>query len=154
MSKKTIYLYFSGKEEIASFVVEGMLERMLQCISSPSFHPGSPLQVLKETLYYVKNEINRLGPLFLEDIEKYLPDVKCRVEGFRNEFRKFIERLLEEAQNQGVMKDISPHLAAIIFMKSLQALSEDVEFLAQNGYSRMDIFEAFVSIFCSGIEKI
>lgn len=154
MSKKTIYLYFSGKEEIASSVVVGMLERMYQSISESADPQTNPLRVLKETLYYVKNEMNRMGPLFLEDIVKYLPDLKCRIDQFRNEFKNFIEELLEEAHRQGLTKDIPPHLATIIFMKSLQSLSEDVNFLAQHGYSRMDIFEAFVSIFCSGIEKM
>lgn len=153
ISKKTIYQYFSGKEEIASSVVTGMLERMHKAIAMPVYPQTNPLRFLKETLHYVKNEMNRLGPLFLEDIVKYLPQLKIQIDRFRNEFKQFIERLLEEAQDQGLTKDISPHLATIIFMKSLQSLSEDVNFLAQHGYSRMDIFEAFVSIFCSGIEK-
>lgn len=152
MSKKTIYLYFSGKEEIAEAVVKRGMGRITQTVDLSDLQSANPLQVLRDTLVQVKEEIVRFGPLFLEDVQKYLPDLWNQIETFRAEKIQFIERLLRRAQEEGLVKGVDPHLAMIIFLETVKTLVRP-DTQSRHGYSMMEVLETLIAIFCSGLAE-
>ena len=150
MSKKTIYQYFSGKEEIAAAVIEGALARVNEIIDMAESQQSDPLHALQDALIQVKDQITLLGPLFLEDVQKFLPDLWQRIEQLRAEKIKFIERLLQRAQDAGLVKDIEPRLAMVIFFEAGQALIRP-DSLSRHGFSMVDVLDALIKIFYTGI---
>ncbi|WP_274650603.1 TetR/AcrR family transcriptional regulator [Paenibacillus humicola] len=150
MSKKTIYQYFSGKEEIAAAVIEDTLSRIDAAIRLSEYESEQPLQALRHALEQVKKQIAGLSPLFLEDVQKLLPGLWQRIEQFRAGKIGFIERLLQRAQEAGLAKDISPRLAMVIFLEATQALVKP-DALARHGFPMTDVLDALVDIFCTGV---
>lgn len=150
MSKKTIYQYFYSKEEIATAVVEEAMQKMDQAFHISELPKADPLLAVKKMLLLAKDESMRLGPLFLMDIEKYLPDLAYRYKQFRNEKKNMIKQLLRNAQQMGLVRDIPIELSTEILSVSLKALVKS-EFFSQYGYSISDVLDLFLDIFCKGI---
>jgi AcrR family transcriptional regulator len=150
MSKKTIYQYFSGKEEIASAVVDITINKIAEIKNKSELDQLNPLLTLKEILLNTEPESVKLKPLFLMDIQKYLPELADKYNEFRNEGKKLIERLLKRSQDTELIKDIPINLVIEILHESLHALVKS-EFLSQHVYSANDVKNTFIDIFFSGI---
>jgi AcrR family transcriptional regulator len=152
MSKKTIYQYFAGKEEIAVAVVEGLMGRITQTVAQSELDPSDPIVVLRQTVEQVKHHVLKLGPLFLEDIKKYLPDLWLRIEQFRSEKLLFIERFLERAHEEGLTQDISPRLTTLIFMESVRSVVQP-DSIAKYGVPMPEVIDTLLNLFWNGIMK-
>lgn len=150
MSKKTIYQYFEGKEQIAEAVVEESIKKITEIMQRSGLHGDNPLAAFKEVFINADDEYFRLGPLFLADIQKFLPGPAEKYKQFRREGKKLLENLLIKAQENGLIKDIPVSLAMEILHESLGALSKP-EFLSCQRFSKTDILTAFLDIFISGI---
>lgn len=150
MSKKTIYQYFNGKEEIAASVMKSAMER----ISEKFEGLGSgedPILELRSTLMQVKDEVVRLSPLFLEDIQKFLPELWQSVKEFRAQKIMKMENSIRAAQQMGVATGIDAHLATVIFLEAVQALVTP-EFISRHGFSLNETVDALMNIFVSGVK--
>ena len=150
MSKKTVYQYFSSKEEIATAVVEETMDKVYQVLHMPDLASSDPLSAIQEILVHVKDDTKRFGPLFLLDIEKYLPDLSIRFNQFRKEKDQHIEQLLQQAQAMGLVKDIPLPLAIQVLKVSLKAIVQS-QLSPQNRFSTEDMVDLFLHIFCNGI---
>jgi AcrR family transcriptional regulator len=152
ISKKTIYQYFTSKEEIATAVVEETMESLdeiqVQFINMAKESQSDPLFLIKEILIHAKNESMRFGPLFKMDMEKYLPDLANKFKQFRIESKQNIERLLQRAQEIGLLKDIPINLAMEILSVCLKAI---VQLENRDRFSTEDALDLFLDIFCNGI---
>lgn len=151
MSKKTIYQYFSGKEEIATAVVEECMRRLDEVAKITDMPDLDPQDAIKEILMRSKEETLRLGPLFLMDIEKYLPELANRYNTFRNEKKQIINELLKKAQNMDLIKDIPTPLVTEILSVCLKSLARSDSF-SQLGYSTSYVLDMFLDIFGKGIQ--
>jgi AcrR family transcriptional regulator len=153
MSKKTIYQYFSGKEEIASEVMEHVMGRIVEKFDRlEKSGPGeNPLAEIRETFKQVKAEIARVSPLFREDIRKLLPQLNQRIKDVRAERIRKIEFCIRAAQQKGLAKaTIDARLATLVLLASLQGLSSSSD-LFQQEFSKFDALDAVIEIFVSGI---
>lgn len=150
MSKKTIYQYFDGKEEIATAVVESTINKITLFKDNCKETQSDPLLAIKELLLYVQNESLRFGPLFIMDIQKYLPGLAERYNNFRKEGKATIKQYLESAQNMGLIKDIPIKLAMEILHESIRAVIKP-EFLSHNNFAMNEVLNTFIDIFISGI---
>jgi AcrR family transcriptional regulator len=149
MSKKTIYQYFSGKEEIATAVIETVMGRIAEKFDR--LKPGpDPIAELRSTLEQVKAEVVRMNPLFLEDIQKFLPDVWQRVREFRAQKIMQIEYSIRAAQQLGIATEVNARLATVIFLETIQSLIRP-ESLSRHGFSANEAMDALINIFIAGI---
>lgn len=151
MSKKTIYQYFSSKEEIATSVVEECMRRLDEVSKVTDIPDLDPQDAIKEILMHTKEETLRLGPLFLMDMEKYLPELANRYKTFRSEKKQLINELLERAQHMDLIKDIPTPLVTEILSVCLKSLARSDSF-SQLGYSTSYVLDVFLDIFGKGIE--
>jgi AcrR family transcriptional regulator len=152
MSKKTIYQYFHGKEEIATAVVEATLKNISKLKDIPALNQSNPLQTLREILMKADHESLRFGPLFLMDMAKYLPALSDSYNRVRDDGKQIIKSLFLAAQELGHIKqDIPIDLLMEIFHEALRALVKP-EFLLQHNYSMNDVRDTFVDIFFKGIK--
>ncbi|GMA64297.1 TetR/AcrR family transcriptional regulator [Alicyclobacillus fastidiosus] len=85
MSKKTIYQYFSGKEEIASAVIETVMGRVSEKFDRLEEPSEDPLGQIRLAFEQVKAEVARVSPLLQEDIRKLLPQGHQRIKEIRAE---------------------------------------------------------------------
>jgi AcrR family transcriptional regulator len=150
MSKKTIYQYFSGKEAIASAVMDQVMERIAEKFDRLDEPGTDPLAEIRLTFEQVKAEIARISPLFREDIRRLLPQVHQRLKEMRAEKIKKVEHCIRVAQQKGLAKKtIDARLATLALLEALQGLSDSD--LSRQGYSKFDAMDTVIDIFISGI---
>jgi AcrR family transcriptional regulator len=150
MSKKTLYLYFSGKEEIAEAVLDQTMQAIAVKIANVTNREGNPIQIFQETFLAIKHEIMKLNPLFLDDVQKYIPNLWGKVEDFRGHQLTFIEGLLTKAQQAGLIREVNPHLMTVIMMESIQHFVRP-DFAAKHGFSIIDIANTLFMLFVESI---
>ncbi|WP_165452497.1 TetR/AcrR family transcriptional regulator [Paenibacillus thalictri] len=152
MSKKTIYQYFNGKEEIAAAVVDNAFFQISDTIESVESQQADPLYLLQMALTQIRDHIVRLGPFFIEDLDKYLPDLWSRIELYRAEKIRFVERLIRRAQEDGLITNVDPRIVMVIFLETVQALVKP-EALRKHGLPLADLLDTLIVIFCSGLQE-
>ncbi|MDR6999622.1 TetR/AcrR family transcriptional regulator [Neobacillus niacini] len=153
MSKKTIYQYFSGKEEIATSVIETVFRRISVQFDTLKQDDDHPIAELCASLEQVKTEVARLHPLFLEDIQKLLPDLWQKVEEFRAQRILQIESSIKEAQKMGAATDVDARLATVIFLETVQSLIRP-DTLSRHGFTASEALGALIDIFIKGITQV
>ncbi|NOU93696.1 TetR family transcriptional regulator [Paenibacillus sp. LMG 31456] len=151
MSKKTLYVYFSGKEEIAEEVLKQTMQVIAFKVTETTGRQGNPLLVLGEVFAAIKQELIKLNPVFLEDIQKYMPALWKRVEDFRADQLKFIEGLLNQAQQTGLIRDMNPKLVSSIMMQSIQTFVRP-DFASKHGVALVDVADTLFSLFTTGLQ--
>jgi AcrR family transcriptional regulator len=150
MSKKTLYVYFSGKEQIAAAVLENTMAAISARIDESTRQAGDPLHLLRDTLYGVKQELVKLNPMFLEDIQKYIPELWERIEAFRTGQLTFIEKLLVQAQQAGLIRNVDPRVAAVLMSESVQTFLRP-DFASKYGFTTIDVAETLLVMFTEGL---
>ncbi|GLG01202.1 putative transcriptional regulatory protein TetR [Alicyclobacillus hesperidum subsp. aegles] len=149
MSKKTIYQYFSGKEEIASSVIDEVMGRV--SAKFDRMEPGSdPIANIRSTFDQVKAEVSRISPLFQDDIRKLLPQVHQRLREMRAEKFAKIEDCIRVAQQMGQVKtSIDAHVVTIVFLEAMQGFSRSEA--ERHGISKLQAVDVLIDIFLAGI---
>ncbi|MFN3534488.1 MAG: TetR/AcrR family transcriptional regulator, partial [Desulfatiglandales bacterium] len=75
ISKKTLYNYFSSKEELAEEFLKDFFQRLREVSDRAAAEEEDPQKRLWIKLNTVKEEYLKINPLFFEDIQKYAPSV-------------------------------------------------------------------------------
>ncbi|WP_248929828.1 TetR/AcrR family transcriptional regulator [Paenibacillus hamazuiensis] len=150
MSKKTLYQYFGGKEEIAEAVMGQTMKAIADVVAESAKQGGDPLRVLQETFGGIRNEITKLSPLFLEDLQKFVPGLWEQVEAFRARQMVFIEELLVKAKEAGSIRDVNPRLAAAIMMETIQRMARP-DFAARQGVTMSEVADTLFVLFIEGL---
>jgi AcrR family transcriptional regulator len=145
MSKKTIYQAFASKEEIAEAVVEETMERIDQATAQSKFPASEPLAAIKGMLIYSQDEQYRFGPMFLMDIEKYLPELAKKYKRFREGKKRSVEQLLSNGKQIGAVRE------DVRIPDAVEVLSICLKALARGGSANTKAIDLFLTIFCSGI---
>lgn len=125
ISKKTLYKFFSSKEELLRSVLQtithetaGHLEGIIQ---DESMEFVEKLQAL---LRFLGKQFTRIGRPFMEDLQKSTPELWEEVESFRHEklllnFRK----LFEEGMKKGKIRpDLDPEFLTLIYTSTIESV--------------------------------
>lgn len=151
MSKKTIYQYFSGKEEIAGEFLMSIMGRIAgKAVTLDKSY--DPVTRLRHILRQVKEELTQVNPLFFEDIQKHAPDLWEKYERLREQKILLMEELVMKGQETGLLKEINPKLTVLIFLSAVKALNRP-DVMTRYGFSMEEVFEAIIEIFLTGIKK-
>ncbi|ULL13083.1 TetR/AcrR family transcriptional regulator [Paenibacillus sp. H1-7] len=152
MSKKTLYLYFSGKEQIAEAVMELTMKAIAAAIAEVRRQEADAVTMIGLVFAAIKQEIVKLNPLFLEDIQKFIPGLWERIEAFRVKQLSFLEELITQAQQDGLIRDLNPRLATVIMLESIRHFARP-DFAAKHGVGMVDVGNTLFTMFIEGIRK-
>lgn len=151
MSKKTIYQYFSGKEEIAGEFLMSIMGRIAgKAVTLDK--SCDPVTRLRRILRQVKEELTQVNPLFFEDIQKHAPDLWEKYERLREQKILLMEELVMKGQETGLLKEINPKLTVLIYLSAVKALNRP-DVMTRYGFSMEEVFEAIIEIFLTGIKR-
>lgn len=133
MSKKTLYQFYSGKQELLEAIIKdfetlvsGKIEDILED-SSLAF-----TEKLKSFLSYLGEAMNHISNVLLQDIQVHLPELWKRLEEYKRvaAFNRF-DRLIAEGVKQGyVRKDIDRPVIIALYSCAIEYLLDPV-FLEQ-----------------------
>jgi AcrR family transcriptional regulator len=153
MSKKTLYVYFGGKEMIAREVLAGTMESIAAAIARVTNREGEDaVKLFYETIDAIKKEIMKLSPLFIEDVQTFIPDLWETIEKFRANQMAFIENLLSKGQQEGVVRAGDTRLMAVMITESVRHMARP-DMAAKFGYSLADGAETLFRMFIDGIRS-
>ncbi|MBU4533684.1 MAG: TetR/AcrR family transcriptional regulator [Eubacteriales bacterium] len=152
MSKKTIYQYFAGKEAIAEEYLQRLMHRVT-ARTEPLLTGDYSLDIqLEQVFSEVWEELLRFNPLFLDDIKRYAPELWKKVERYRDGRIMLLENLIRKGQTAGDIRDLDPRLAVLIYLSAVRAINQP-DVMAKYGMSPIDVYDAIVEVFLSGIKK-
>ncbi len=131
MSKKTLYQYFAGKEELLSAVVTRMHEDTATEIERIAENNNIDfIQRLNGALNALSDFQARMTPHFLADLAKHAPQV-CKVSNDikRDRIHTVMSNLVAEGIKKGVFRDdIDQELVVLIYGGALQYLLQPETF--------------------------
>ncbi|WP_198851759.1 TetR/AcrR family transcriptional regulator [Alicyclobacillus sp. SO9] len=150
MSKKTLYLEFSGKAEIADEIVERMFGRIQHAIDESDFE-DEPVQNLKVLIERIKDEVSHMQPIFFRDIQKDLPDLWHRITEFRaKRILAVTQTSIEKAQELGEIRALDARLTALILLEAVQSVVRP-EFLSRYQYGTREVLDTLLNVFFHGV---
>lgn len=155
MSKKTLYLYFPGKEELLAAVVTRLHEDTATEIETIVHRQDLDFkQKLRFALDSLSAYHGRMTPYFLADMEKHAPDVcKASNDIKRDRIRAIMTSLVEQGIRDGIFRDdIDQELIVLIYAGALQHLLRPDTF-NRLGLTVADIHKTIGSVIIEGIMK-
>ena len=155
MSKKTLYQYFPGKEELLSAVVSKMHEDAATEIESIVGRNDTDFtKRFREALDALSAFHAKMSPYFISDMEKHAPEV-CRVSNDfkRDRIRTIMSKLVAEGIQKGVFRnDIDQELIVLIYAGALQHLLRPETFNRLN-LSVSQVHQIIGSVITEGIGR-
>ena len=153
MSKKTLYKFFPGKEQLLKEMVNDMKCKFEDYVQELwGNNKMSFIEKLKNLMNYISNQPSAFrGPLSI-DLQKNFPLLWEEINESRktHSLHKF-NLLLSEGIGKGVFrKDIDQQIVVLLFMNAVQGiLNPDV--LSQLPYTANQVFESIIRILMEGI---
>ena len=153
MSKKTLYLYFASKDEIAQAVIEATLQSISNHVNAASSAEANPLAALQETLLRVKEETLQLSPLFLGDIQKSVPHLWDYIVRIRSEKVKFVIEMLHKAKQMGqIRSSLNPEMVTVLLMETIQSVIRP-DVWSKHGFALDELWDTVFTVFFYGISN-
>ncbi|MCH7409410.1 TetR/AcrR family transcriptional regulator [Belliella sp. DSM 111904] len=161
MSKKTLYKYFPGKQELlaASFdLLKNRLSLKVETILENRYLPF--MAKLKSFLTVVANDLAPINPELLQDLRDHVPEVWGELQDYvRDSAYLRFQRLIEEGIAKGyVLQGLNKTLIVLVYASAIQNLI-DPKFLAQfprqmrenMNLGTSEIFDQAIQIIYQGI---
>ncbi len=145
MSKKTLYKYFSNKEELFRAGIHQTMTRVSNSIEAILRENKPFAEKIAQLTMTVGNEVVKITRPAQMDAMRSLPHIWKEVEDFRREqiYQKF-GRLIRQGREENVFrKDVNDEVLLLMLLNSAQGIVQP-EVLAQHSFS---VQEAMRSIF-------
>jgi len=124
ISKKTLYNYFSSKEELMDEVVEHLLSNLRTELEQLLMKEIEFDSKLKEVVNVVSQTLAKLNNHFLEDIRRKLPKTWFNLVYHKDEIvKRYFGKLIDEGMASGyVRKDVNKDIALLMMIISIEYL--------------------------------
>lgn len=125
MSKKTLYLYFPGKDAIITAIIDGMAalmeERIHAMLSNSSLSCPERLCFMIET---VGTAMGRISPTMMRDLQQRAPEAYLRIDEIRRRnIPRFFGRIIRDGIADGTIRgDIDPMFATEFWLQSMRGM--------------------------------
>ena len=151
ISKKTIYKYFSSKEELLYDLIKNFLLTCRNDIDLVVNSRQNAVYKVVAILDTIKRICMHFSDKWLQDIRIAHPSVWKTIEDFRsqmiiNNFSKIFSQGIQE----GYIIDVPPPIALTIFVSSIRSIVNPA-FILDNSFSVKEAIDHTFKIFFSGI---
>lgn len=125
MSKKTLYVYFRGKDELVRAIFDGFGGEIRAAAEKLLADRGlSFAEKLREFAGEVMARLGQVRPEILADLQQSAPELHRHIEQLREKHLPYIfGRFVEEGQSNGAVRDdVSPVFAGEFYLQAMQGL--------------------------------
>ena len=153
MSKKTIYKYFSSKDEIISAITHEKLNDIhAHCNHIHNDATIEFLERIKCVTHYISKEMQAMKPSFYTDIQKTMPQLWKEINAFRYEkVIKDFRTTIREGIELGVFrKDINVEVLVLMYANAMESIVNP-ETLSTLPLTASQAYDAIVDIVFGGI---
>lgn len=152
MSKRTIYRYFNGKEEIIAAVMQQFMQESEQLMEERLGRLEHPVDKITALIKLISERIQLLNTKMLSDLQIHYPQIWEQVEQFRGEKIKNIIHELAEGSKQGLIKEINPVIVTTAMLATVRAVINPT-FLLENNITIEQALQSVFDTFLYGIVK-
>jgi AcrR family transcriptional regulator len=153
MSKKTLYQYFSSKDELVKVVSDKALSESNDFMSAVTCDTNLNVsEKLKQMMNFIATMYARMGRSLLHDLRKNFPEIwKAVHEHRRRCILKDFGKMVHDGVQEGVFRqDIDESLLISIYLNTVESmLNPDV--LAELPYTPAQVFAAISKIMFEGL---
>lgn len=150
VSKRTIYRYFSSKDELVNAVMDDIIKMTETKVNAAMASEKKPVEKVLDAIKIVSQNTEVLRPVIMRDLQKYYPHVWDRVEKFRaQKVQQFIEMLVV-GNREGYFRDIDPRIFTTALLASIREVINPGFILENNITLEKAMFGVF-NIFLYGI---
>jgi len=149
VSKRTVYRYFGGKEEIVAAVLEDLLAEIEGKLQEAVEAGGGPVETITRLVATVGEQVTPLTPLLLHDLQKYYPHLWERLERFRAvKIQQLFERLMRE--NEHCFRPVNPTIFTAALIAGVRAVANPA-FILEHNLSPKETARSLFTIFLHGV---
>lgn len=152
MSKNTIYKEFTGKEEIAQYLVERLKENLNQGLEEIAQTEPDTLKVFSDSIFLLRKLLGPWFEHFFKEIPVELPAIWEDFLHYRNARILEIHALVERGIKQGVFRDVRPVIAVQAYLGAVKAIVNP-KFLEEEKLSFNQAMDAVLDIWGRGMLK-
>lgn len=151
ISKKTLYKYFDGKDQIVTEIFDELLEklntRFLE-IDRTADESMVKIQHIFDAMFELLGSVSI--PL-LRDIQNDYPDINKKIDSFREDHRELVRRTIESGIASGSMNgNINPSVAVDMIMGAAQAVLFP-GYVIKNNLTMQSTIESFKALILDGL---
>ena len=153
MSKKTIYKFFTSKDDIVRAITQEKLQRiMTRCEAIRLNESMEFIDRIKNTITYITNEMRQMSPTFSLDVQRTMPELWREVESFRNEtvMNEFAQMVKQGVQLGIFRSDVNAHVFVLMYAAAMRAIVNP-EVLSHLPVDLSQAYQAAVTVFFEGM---
>jgi len=122
ISKKTIYHYFTDKNELINILVDKRLKEDCDQLRALISSSENMIEELVAMTKGAEDVFSRINPIVVHDLQKYYPDAWMRFQTFKAEFLiNTLEKLLFKGIQQGYIRpDADAKILAIMRVNQIE----------------------------------
>ena len=151
MSKKTIYKYYSTKEDLVRETIIKFLEFHKENIGQIINENSNAVTKLNELFNYIGKMIAKINEKFIRDIQTQMPDLWKDIDAFRTKMMTInIGKIIEQGKKEGVFIDKTSAIITGVFISAVRGVINP-EFIMANKFSIKMALEETIEIIINGI---
>lgn len=152
ISKKTIYQYFTDKNEIVCSVTSKYLEQEKCQILELESDSENVIEYLVKLSKQLRRHVGTINPTAMDDLKKYFPQGwEIYLQFKREVFLKSIIKILSQGIKEGYFRpDINPEVLAIMRIEQIQ-MAFDESLFPRSRFDFMEVHAQFLKHFMAGI---
>jgi AcrR family transcriptional regulator len=153
MSKKTLYVHFSGKDEIIGAIMDDLAAEIRA--DADALLRNRNLNLAEKLRGFVEGMLERMAalpPRTLRDLQRFAPDLYAKMQGIRGEMIPYVfGRFVEEGQLAGqVRTDLPPGFAIEFFLLAVHGLMQPAA-LERLQLAPRDVIARAIDLFFGGL---
>lgn len=151
MSKKTIYKYFSSKDELVKEVIFTFLSLRAAHIKVIVDSDENAVSKFFKLVEYLGTMIIKFSDKWISDIQLYTPDLWKEIDKFRVKMMYAnLMKIIRQGINEGYFIDKPAEIVVTIFVSSLRG-TVNPDFIMNNKFSLSESLETTLEILMNGI---
>ncbi|MCF8010983.1 MAG: TetR/AcrR family transcriptional regulator [Clostridiales bacterium] len=152
ISKRTLYRYFTSKEEIIENVIYRLTGRIETEVNQIEKSSLTPVEKLHYIVVIVKKNLDTIEFYGLEELQKNYPHIWNYIEEFRASRIEHFENILKEGIEKGDFKPVNTSLTVTALLASVKAVINP-SFISSHSLSLEEAFNNLLDMFLHGIIK-
>jgi TetR/AcrR family transcriptional regulator, cholesterol catabolism regulator len=152
ISKKTIYHYFTDKNELVNILVDKRLKEDCDQLRALISSSENMIEELVTMTKGAEDVFSRINPIVVHDLQKYYPEAWMRFQTFKAEFLiSTLEKLLFKGIQQGYIRpDADAKILAIMRVNQIE-LGFNTTIFPLSEFNVWDVQHQFLKHFNFGI---
>lgn len=151
ISKKTIYKYYSSKEELVQEVAHEFLRKNHLAIREKIAEGNNAVEKLFGLMKYLGGVLMKISQRMLSDFQTHMPAMWKEIDEFRTKkMTSFLGEIIEQGKKEGYFINENTDLLLTVFISSIRGVVNP-SFSVSNKVSMSNALETTITILLNGI---